>query len=761
MVILDYVLGKQKEAAAKQQNQSPISAEEDAKIRNWVNQTYQWQSEWYKSAAYKDAYNAVLERKAQNTKKTENEVRRQINANAASYKWDDKVKKEQAKLAKAELAIYDAADIIKEWQRANWVKVNEDLTAKQTVDSFLLANNWQPYAEYVSKYINDAMNWKKADNIWLATKLWLDRGTTLWIDNRVITDLKDKTNAVSKWFAQWLTNLTQNTIGRFAEWAGSNIAAWAGEVWYEVAKELWADVSEWSVWDKIKKSKWYSWKEAWKEASSRELFNKWVLSENQWAFNLWETWWELAAEIALTAPAEWIVWWAITASKLGRWAKFWLQALNAAWAWAWFQLAEDLTDKEKVDNKELSSITDYAKSWVIAAWTAWIGNLIGKWLKYVDKKLPRKVFWPNERVENALLTKNLKEYDHMDSINSAYAKDPNVRVTPYTEMTKPASKAKKTIYDNRIAAWDELQNVRQNLKYIEWKEYTRENVKDDINKALRNLADKKKYWDAAKELDQIPQFEIKDWKLVLSENSKAELDLFKWTTEKDKDLSLWDEIIRLYDRVYGMWAKDTAANTHYFIQELKSLYKKWWSWGNPNILKETINSLDKIDKQFSKSLYAADRDALKKATTKAENAITLDETWDKLIWAMKGNDVEKVKEVAKWMKWWATIEQLFSDVKKATWWKVDMNNEVLSWAYNLSLHDVTKARDLLQAFYPSKAWMIETVIQYLSKPMRKTQARKVVESWKKLDDISTDTDRLNVVFTEIANIINSDKTDND
>ena len=85
-----------------------------------------------------------------------------------------------------------------------------------------------------------------------------------------------------------------------------------------------------------------------------------------------------------------------------------------------------------------------------------------------------------------------------------------------------------------------------------------------------------------------------------------------------------------------------------------------------------------------------------------------------------------------------------------------MNNEVLAWAYNLSLHDVTKAKDLLQTFYPSKAWAIETMIQYLSKPMRKSQAREVVKSWKKLEDISTDTDRLNVVFTELANIINSD-----
>ena len=495
MVILDYVLGKQKEAAAKQQNQSPISAEEDAKIRNWVNQTYQGQSEWYKSAAYKDAYNAVLERKAQNTKKTENEVRRQINANAASYKWDDKVKKEQAKLAKAELAIYDAADIIKEWQRANWVKVNEDLTAKQTVDSFLLANNWQPYAEYVSKYINDAMNWKKADNMWLATKLWLDRGTTLWIDNRVITDLKDKTNAVSKWFAQWLTNLTQNTIGRFSEWAGSNIAAWAGEVWYEVAKELWADVSEWSVWDKIKKSKWYSWKEAGDKASSH-LWDG-VLSENKWLYNLWEGVWETAAMVALTAPAEIVSWTAITASKLPTLAKFWLQAANAAWAGVWYQLAEDLSDKEKVDNGELSSLKDYATSAWISAATAWASNIVWKAAKTLDpKNLWRRIFWASDRTENAILKKSIQEWDRMSEVSKWFAKDANAVETPYTELAKSLKQAKETLDIDRLNKWNKLQEVRQNLKYVwkdrkTWSMYTREDVKDDLNAALRNLADEK------------------------------------------------------------------------------------------------------------------------------------------------------------------------------------------------------------------------------------------------------------------------------
>ena len=755
MVLLDNILWK-KQATLSQPNQpsqSTISADEDTKIKNWINQKYQWQSEAIKTAAYKDAYNAVAKRKAENVEKANNEIKRQLNAQTASYVGNDKVKQEQAKLAKAEMAISDAAEIIRQWQIANWQKVNSKLTDKQLVDSFLLANNWKPFAEYVSKYLNWNISWNSDyNNLWLASKLWLDTWSTLWVDNRTIINAKDKLSAWIRWVGQWLVNLTQNTIWAWMNYLWSNLWAWLGELWYSVANIMWADTSEGSVWDKLKKAEWYSWSEA-KDKANSHLW-KWILSEDKSAYDIWEWLWETAAEIALTAPAEFAVWWAITASKAPKIAKFWMQALNAAWAWAAFQWAEDLT------NWELSSTDDYLNSAVLWAWTAWVGNLLGKVVKSTSnaaKKLPRIVLWAWDRTENAIIKKSVQEWDNMSNISKWFASDANAAVTPYTEMSKKLNKAYRTIDDDQIAKWKELQKVRQNLKYIEWEEYTRENVKDDLNKALRNLSSKRKYWDAAKELDQIPQFEIKDWKLALTENSKAELDLFKWTNEKNKDLSLWDEIIKLYDRVYSMWAKDNAANTHLFIQELKKLYNQWWSWGNPNLLRETINSLKWIDNSFKKSLYATSRDELAKASKIDKAAIDRKNNFNKLIWAMWNWKIGDVKAALKALKWNSTTEEFFKDLKRATKWEIDMNNEVLARAYNLSLYDVSKAKDLLSTFYPSKAWVIETLLQQISKPLREKVARSQVKSWIRTKDLwqSTDTDRLNTVFVQIANAINA------
>ena len=73
---------------------------------------------------------------------------------------------------------------------------------------------------------------------------------------------------------------------------------------------MWADTSEGSVWDKLKKAEWYSW---W--SKDKELTHENILSEDKSAYDIWEWLWETAAEIALTAPAEFAVWWAITASK--------------------------------------------------------------------------------------------------------------------------------------------------------------------------------------------------------------------------------------------------------------------------------------------------------------------------------------------------------------------------------------------------------------------------------------------------------------
>jgi hypothetical protein len=74
------------------------------------------------------------------------------------------------------------------------------------------------------------------------------------------------------------------------------------------------------------------------------------------------------------------------------------------------------------------------------------------------------------------------------------------------------------------------------------------------------------------------------------------------------------------------------------------------------------------------------------------------------------------------------MEQLFKEINKD--YKIDMNNEILSWAYNMSLYYVKKAEDLLSTFYPSEPWMRELALRYLTKRLRRWQANRAVELWE-------------------------------
>ena len=84
--------------------------------------------------------------------------------------------------------------------------------------------------------------------------------------------------------------------------------------------------------------------------------------------------------------------------------------------------------------------------------------------------------------------------------------------------------------------------------------YTTKEVVNDLNNALKTLSDPKKYWKKVKDVNKIPQFELKDGKLALSEESLEQLNAFNWVNAKWKDVNLWDEIIKLY-RVYW-WGKE-------------------------------------------------------------------------------------------------------------------------------------------------------------------------------------------------------------
>lgn len=742
-----------------------ISPNEEATIRNWVNKKYWGQSEAYKNAAYKDAYNAVLQRKADYQTKLANENKRKTNAEIASYNGKDKVMKEKAKLAKAELAISDAADLIREWQRSNWATVNNKLTDKQLVDSFLLANNWKPYAEYVSKYINDNMNWNTwTNNLWLASKLWLDTGTTMWIDNRTLVNAIDKGNAGLRGFGQWLVNLTQNTIWTFANAVGSNVWAWLWEIWYALANAFWADTSKWSVWDKLKKAEWYSWSQA-RDAANSKLW-EWLLSEDQWAYNIWENLWELTSEIALTAPLELGVWSAIQAGKIGKTAldlskagKFGLQAANAWLAWAWFQLADDAA------KWEMSSPEDYIVSSLVWAWTAWIGNALWKTAKII-KKSPKTLFWAKWQVEDAMLKLSPDEYARREAIIKWNNKNINAEVTPYTEIDNTMTEAKDLVYKERLNVWEELEKARDWLSYVwksakDWTRFDRAWVIDSINERLNSMSKKSVLGNKRKDPNLIPKFEIVDWKLTMSNAWIDELNKFSrnanWTTVK-----LWDEIQNAYNSVYGMWWLNNAANTDAFITSLNRIFRKWWSGWPTNMMRFVKQWIVDAENKFEKSVTEKSYKAVKEAKAADEKIINLDENFESMF-KTSPDWVKNVWSAYKATKWWVTQEELFKKIKEVTkkqGKEIDLNNDILAWAKMVSLYDSKAAADLLNFFYPSKAWVIETGIKYITQPIQRWATKSQVKNWKKLENIVTNTKpSTNTIMNELGNVVNKGRKD--
>ena len=313
-----------------------ISQEEDNTIRQWVNDNYALYSDTYKDAAYRDAQQAVLNKKANIEKKAILQKERKERAEKAAYQWNDKMLNQQKQLAAAENAISDAAELIRQWQEKNWVKVDKSLTDRETVNAFLDANTEMPFAEYVNKFLDvQAGWWDKTiyDNRWLAAKLWLAwKVETAWVNTT------DKLRAWGRWLAQWLADITQNTIWAGMDWVASNLAAWLWEVWYDIADLVWADVSEWTVWDRLKKMKWKwfnleDWKAAQEKASSNELWHRWTLSENEWAYNIGRGGWQLVSGIALTAPLEVWIWSRIAASSAPWILKFLWHAGNTFLWW--------------------------------------------------------------------------------------------------------------------------------------------------------------------------------------------------------------------------------------------------------------------------------------------------------------------------------------------------------------------------------------------------------------------------------------------
>lgn len=711
---LKYAVGKDSEV----HNYVPtISQSEDDIIRQWVDDNYALYSDAYKKAAYKDAQQAVLNRKASVDKKNILLKERKERAERAAYQWTDLTLNQQKQIAAAENAISDAAELIRKWQEMNWVKVDNTLTDRELVNAFLEANTEAPFWEYVNKFLDtQTWNWDKSiyHNRWLAAKLWLAwKAETLWVNTT------DKVRAWASWFMQWTTDLAQNTLWAWAEWLWSRLGAWLWELWYWAAKLLWADVSEWTIWDKMKKAKWYTWEEAKEKANSDELRRDWLISENEWAYNIGRAGWQLATEIALTAPLEMWVWARIAWSSAPWIVKFLWQWANAFAGWLAFQLADDATEWE------LSWLGKYMTTGTISALTAWIFTALSK-IPRVARKWWYKLFAPKWQDETALLTQTSDDWARKTAINKWYAQNKNATKTPYTEIADDLEKVSNTTYWTRVTKWWKLEEVEKALTYWE-NPYTAREVVQDLQAAFSTLW----WWPKAK----LPKFKISWNKLKINKEWLKTLNSIT-RTQDGVSIKLWDEILDAWDSTFTRLDRPIdAQNTNIFINKLKwILWDAWYSkswWETIRAMKNALNWVDWwkwIISKFNNSLSKKSANALAKAKSAAWEAIKTDENVNKLVGVLRNADtVEWVwaAEKALWGK--ASMEQLFKEIYEK--YGIDMNNEILAWAYNMSLYDVKKAEQILTTFYPSKPWVIELLLRQITKAGRKKAADALIEKW--------------------------------
>lgn len=730
-----------------------ISESEEAQIKKWVDDNYSLYSQAYRDATYRDAQQAVLDRKATVERKAILERERKERAEKAAYQWNNLEQNQQKQLARAENAISDAAELIRQWQEMNWVKVDKTLTDKETVQKFLEANTETLFWEYINKFLDNqtnSYNTYKYDNRWLAAKLWLADKATERMYN-----IRDKAEAWIKWFVQWIADPMQNVWWAAMEWLWWNVAAWLWELWYWAAKLVWADVSEWTVWDKMKKAKWYwfnkeDWKKAQREASSEELTMWWVTSEDVWAAWVWRNLWQLTTEVALTAPLEAWLWSAIKAwqfwmktVKLSKPVKAALQAANLAWWWAAFQLADDAA------NWEWSNWVQYAKTAWLNTATAWLFSIM--W-KLTPNKLKYKLFAPKWQNETALLTQSAEDWAKKTNINKAYAKDINAVNNPYTEIANDLEDVATRTYWTRTAKWWELEAVEWALQYWEMP-YNAKDVVKDLEASFSKIW----WWPNAK----LPKFTI-DWKTLKID--KEWLETLNWITKTQDGVTirLWDEIQNLWNNTFTRLDNPIdATNTKLFIDWLKDILKDaWYSktwWKTIRAMKNALNWVGDeiwIVKKFENSLSDASTKALSEARTAAKEAITTDENVNKVLWTLRNTDmIWKVWAAEKALWWKAQMQELFKKIKED--YKIDMNNEILAWAYNMSLYDVKKAQQILDTFYPSTPWLIEAVLRVITKAWRRSAANKLVEWWKEYVESMNKYSTKPIVWWEAASTLST------
>ena len=125
---------------------------------------------------------------------------------------------------------------------------------------------------------------------------------------------------------------------------------------------------------------------------------------------------------------------------------------------------------------------------------------------------------------------------------------------------------------------------------------------------------------------------------------------------------------------------------------------------------------------FDNSLTKKSLKNLSKIEKNDKLAIMRDKAFDDYVWAIRRWDLDAIEAAQKAIWWEEAQAELFRQIKKE--YKIDLNNEILMVAYNMSLYDMRKAMEFLQRIYPSKPWMLEAWLQFLTKNARIKAAEK-------------------------------------
>lgn len=564
------------------------------------------------------------------------------------------------------------------------------------ISSFAL-NSWdekdlKEYNKFLSSVSTSEYN--KYKNEWTLSKLW-GKATNTWLHNA--------TEAPN--YEEWNKTFVGNWLQSKADFYDSYDKA--------VEKGFDGSVEEYANYMNEMANNTIQWvSEATKSFLEDKLYNPDTLSSK-----IWKLWGE-AMELALFP--EFKMKWLAKAGKvwkIGKWAT------NLAVEWAEFQALDDIY------NKELSDAWKYATA---VKWNVWLGWVL-KWLWSYISSIPAKE-------AEAIAQKTTKEWNAMSKITDTWNKKQNQTVTPYTKIVDLLTDAKKAVSKSRIKKWENLWDVRKfKLEYWE-KPYTAVEALNDLTNSFKGLKDEASMWGLhwGKQA-LLPKFTVsKSWRTLKIENKNTLNQIVK--TDWNKTIKLGDEIENIWRKMFNKQDMQiNASTTDAFIREVKwVLWSEWWNGISWEWMKTIRKVFDTWDTSFKNSLKKSSKNKLKKSSSESQWSINLDKAFDEIIWRLKGtNWVAADVNLNSFSK--PQIEQLFTAVKEATKWKMDLNNEIWAWIVNVSLRDPKKAQQLLETIYPSQPWATEFVIKSL---LNRAKRRNVVKytsdytksAWDKISD---------------------------